>query len=330
MNKGFVSLVIIAVIGAVTLVAGGGAYGVYKYSQIAEEKQVLSEELDNRKDVEIQKLQEQVDSFESDDETVIEEDEVLVTYYIEPENANVRPCTDTSNLDCSPLGQYKQNTEIKLSYTSLNDAPEWVPVDWNGNEAYVSKIVLSESKVLIIPSVSAPSFVVSESDTVPPIEKKMVPEATQDKIIFTDKTEVATMIKQLQGLISDAEAANKDSENIIDFVYEGMAKQYGNYSVQKACQNLVDGYSKHIEISEKMISNHNKLVTLFDSFVTYNVAIKDSSFTALINEGTQLTSELTQQNKQLPTLIDVCIESRGDAYDDEAAYLKEVLESLQN
>jgi len=142
MNKGFVSLVIIAVIGAVTLVAGGGAYGVYKYSQIAEEKQVLSEELDNRKDVEIQKLQEQVDSFESDDETVIEDDEVLATYYIEPENANVRPCTDTSNLDCSPLGQYKQNTEIKLSYTSLNDAPEWVPVDWNGNEAYVSKIVL--------------------------------------------------------------------------------------------------------------------------------------------------------------------------------------------
>lgn len=53
MNKGFLSLVVVAIIGFVSLVAIGGGYGAYKYNLVVKEKKQVEQQLEETKDREI-------------------------------------------------------------------------------------------------------------------------------------------------------------------------------------------------------------------------------------------------------------------------------------
>jgi hypothetical protein len=80
----------------------------------------------------------------------------LVTYYVKPTKANVRPCATKYNDDrCAPIGQYEQNDEIELPYLNIESMPEWISVDWNGDEALINKIVLSQ-KPIVAPAPAPP------------------------------------------------------------------------------------------------------------------------------------------------------------------------------
>ena len=50
MNKGFVSLTILAIIGTVAILSSGGVYGIYKYQQVAKENSALKERVEAQKD----------------------------------------------------------------------------------------------------------------------------------------------------------------------------------------------------------------------------------------------------------------------------------------
>lgn len=158
MNRGFAPIVIAVIIGVVTLMTAGGGYGAYKYTKVVEEKRVAEEQLAEQKERELEQLREQVQEFESNNEaqneartTVVQEDNKdetsLETYFIKPDVANVRPCTDTTDSKCDPIGQYKQNAELRLPYSNVEEMPEWLSIKWNGDDAYLNKLVLSEESV---------------------------------------------------------------------------------------------------------------------------------------------------------------------------------------
>jgi len=82
MNKGFVSLTILAIIGAITFLSAGGTYGVYKYQQVSKENSALKEQVDIQKDNQIQQLREQLESVTTQDmekqsTSTVEENEAL-------------------------------------------------------------------------------------------------------------------------------------------------------------------------------------------------------------------------------------------------------------
>lgn len=63
MNKGFISLTILAIIGAVAVLTAGGTYGAYKYIQVVEEKERIEVELEE-KEQELEKAVEEVNESE--------------------------------------------------------------------------------------------------------------------------------------------------------------------------------------------------------------------------------------------------------------------------
>jgi hypothetical protein len=144
MNKGFVSLTILAIIGATAVLSAGGTYSFQKYQQAAQENSVLKEQAEAQKDIQIYQLQEELESITTQD-TEDKDTLPLVTYYIKPTKANIRPCvTKYDDKRCAPIGQYDQNDEIELPYLNIESMPEWISVDWEGDEALVNKIVLSQ------------------------------------------------------------------------------------------------------------------------------------------------------------------------------------------
>jgi hypothetical protein len=62
--KGFISVAVLATIIAVTVVFGGGVYGAQKYQQITKENEQIKLELDQQKDQEIVRLQDELDQYE--------------------------------------------------------------------------------------------------------------------------------------------------------------------------------------------------------------------------------------------------------------------------
>ncbi len=224
MNKGFVPLLVVAIIGVVTLVAGGGAYGVYKYNQVVEEKQILTEKIDEQKDVEIQKLQEQVDSLKEGDVSNTEEDsevmeEKLTTYYIKSEVANVRPCTDVKDPACGPVGQIRQNTEVELPYLNIDDMPEWLPTKWAGDNAYINKLVLSDNLVLNTPtSAIAPVLVKTETD------QSRIDAGVQDVLAQQNQAILKSFVTQLTSIYNDFK--QKGSANFIEALKYASNRDY--------------------------------------------------------------------------------------------------------
>ena len=157
MNKGFISPITISIAGLLVILSTAGIYGVYKYIQVVEEKEQMEHFIAQQEEEELEELREKVRQYENESELESDttESTTLTTFYIKPESANVRPCTDTASSDCVPIGQYKQNTEIQLQYTSIDNMPEWVSVKWEDSDAYINKIVLSERKVITSSEVSS-------------------------------------------------------------------------------------------------------------------------------------------------------------------------------
>lgn len=72
-------------------------------------------------------------------------------FYVKTVYANIRSCSSTG---CNILGQYPQNTPFDLSYSSVENLPDWIPVTWTDNSGqnvtgYISKSVLSISNTQI-------------------------------------------------------------------------------------------------------------------------------------------------------------------------------------
>jgi hypothetical protein len=169
MNRGFISLAVIAIIGLVTVLTTGSGYAIYKYNEVSEEKA----DVEAQKNHELEELREQVKDLEGEEETGLEAIKVEKTYsdyYIKPETANIRPCTDTTSSKCDPLGQYTQNTELNLPFSSIDEMPGWVVVDWNGKDAFINKVVLSANEVT---PKSSPTSYTEKIDTVysPPVQE---------------------------------------------------------------------------------------------------------------------------------------------------------------
>lgn len=177
-SSGFISLATALIIGVSMLFAGGVTYVGVEYKQQLKDNEVLKEQ--------IVELQDENVASQNEDETKNPETQVTIseepidegiesaTYYIKSNKANVRPCKNTESSECAPVGQYDQNTELKLNYLSVEDMPEWVAVDWRGYDAYINKIVLNDEPIVVHAKEAI-------SNTPPTSELKIVP-STWDEL----------------------------------------------------------------------------------------------------------------------------------------------------
>lgn len=176
MKKRFISPVTTVIIILLMAVSFAGAYGVYKYEQLAGEKETMEQLIAEQKEKELHELREKVEQLESEDKStsseinLAEENVVLFPFYTEPIIANIRPCTDIVSSGCAPVGQYKQNTEINLPYDNISKMPEWIPVEWEGSGAFISKSVLSEKKVSVGTSKPPSKIISAEEQEKPEVE----------------------------------------------------------------------------------------------------------------------------------------------------------------
>jgi hypothetical protein len=90
------------------------------------------------------------------------------------------------------VGQYKQNTEIKLPYSNMDEVPEWVSVVWENEDAYISKVVLSERKVVAATPRESPEVVKETKKPVVEAAPELAPDPAIEKekvlTIFNVKT----------------------------------------------------------------------------------------------------------------------------------------------
>lgn len=76
MKRGFIPLVIIAIIGLASVLTAGGGYAVYKYNEVTKEKAVVEAQLDEQKERELEQLRGKVEELESKNDSATSTEEV--------------------------------------------------------------------------------------------------------------------------------------------------------------------------------------------------------------------------------------------------------------
>lgn len=112
MNKGFVSLVVTAIITVVAAVAGGGVYGAYKYNEVVSENEQMKSELLEQKENEISAL-----------EQTLEETRRQAKLSNAP-----RSTTSSSSESVSESGNRQQQKEEPVKEV-VHTVTEYVPVE---------------------------------------------------------------------------------------------------------------------------------------------------------------------------------------------------------
>ncbi len=110
-------MTVIAIIAVVTVALGGTGYGVYKYQEMRDENEQIRVELDEQKNKEIARLEEELETAKEQSATDELQDEVVVEEVKEPEPVASRPSTPT------PASPPPANTD----YYAVTNEPTPVP-----------------------------------------------------------------------------------------------------------------------------------------------------------------------------------------------------------
>lgn len=117
-QKGFITIPILIIAILVTMVVGGGGFAVYKYNEVAKEKEIVETQLNEQKDKEIQRLQEQVIVLQepigtSTTDTVIDE-ELKENELLEKKQAEIDSLTKTKAKQDAIISQQKTTEQAKV------------------------------------------------------------------------------------------------------------------------------------------------------------------------------------------------------------------------
>lgn len=135
MKRGFIPLVVIAIIGLVSVLTAGGSYAVYKYNEVAKEKEVIEAQLNEQNDLEIKRLQEKVVELQDTTGTTTEEVDESIEKQIQPVVSN----PDATPVEISKVATSKQEIEVETSMETEINVLNILISNFDGVSSYVKE-----------------------------------------------------------------------------------------------------------------------------------------------------------------------------------------------
>lgn len=153
MNKGFISLAVVAIIGLVALLATGGGYTIYKINQLEEENQRITEQLvSERQEVAASSTEQIVSEPESSTQTPTEEvvlpNEEIVTktpsVKTTPQPVPSAPTPSTPVTQPTAVSNTTESTQLSISNIEVTQKSDVAYVTWETSKKSNSRLVMDE------------------------------------------------------------------------------------------------------------------------------------------------------------------------------------------
>lgn len=224
--NGFISITVVAIVAVSTLVLGGAGYGAYKYQEVQKENEQIKAELDQKKDKEIARLEEELNAtkeeVDADDETKDEVVEEAVETTPEPTSSPApTPAPEPAPAYIPPV-----NTEPEIA-----EATESVPTE------------------PVTPTVD--EYGLTEADW------KAYDELSED--LESQKRDVRSLVRQLEKDIDDATEAKDSTLQTISSFPDSTVEYTGRAFVESA-RDYISAANKTISRGERYADTLNSII----------------------------------------------------------------------